>query len=163
VWIVWALVIRWLPGRTVVAGMTVRDWSSRAPAVLVVCAAALLVAGCGGGKGVTKPLGGSNNTSVCVYMKRFGKGRVYAELAVSPVSLKRTACSAFNRSFGGRGFGGSSPTLPAGTGRPHCDYNKNGPSYRIELGMFASPHTGTGRAFCRSFHPGHGFKRVSLG
>jgi hypothetical protein len=28
--------------------------------------------------------------------------------------------------------------------------------------VFASPHTGTGRAFCRSFHPGHGFRRVPL-
>ena len=96
-------------------------------------------------------------------MKRFGKGRVYVEMAVSPVSLEPSACSTFNRRFGGRSFGGSPPSLPAGTGRPHCRYNKIGSSYRIELGVFASPHTGTGRAFCRSFHPGHGFKRVSLG
>ena len=40
-----------------------------------VCVAALLVGGCGGreaGKSGTKALGGSNNTSVCAYTKRFG-------------------------------------------------------------------------------------------
>ena len=149
--------------RTVVPGMTVRDSSLRAAPALAACVAVLLVAGCGGGgKGGAKVLGGSNNTSVCQYTKRFGRGRVYVEIAVSPVSLKPTACSAFNRSFRGRSFGGSAPSLPAGTGRPHCDFNKIGSSYRIELGVFASPHTGTGRAFCRSFHPGHGFRRVSL-
>lgn len=144
--------------------MTARDSSFRAVAALGVCAAALLVAGCGGGGGKSgaKPLGGSNNTSVCAFTKRFGNGRVYAEVAVSPVSLKPTACAEFNRSFGGRSFGGRAPILPRGTGRPHCDFNKTGSSYRIELGVFASPHTGTGRAFCRSFHPGHGFRRVSL-
>jgi hypothetical protein len=142
--------------------MIVRDSSSRACAALVLCAAVLLVAGCGGGGGKagTKPLGGSNNTSVCAYTKPFGKGRVYAELAVSPVSLKRTACSAFNRSFGGRSIARSGTILPAGTGRPHCDFNKITSSYRLELGVFASPHTGAGRAFCRSYNPGHGFKRV---
>jgi len=140
--------------------MTVRDWSVRAAAALAVCAAALLVAGCGGGKGDAKPVGGSNNTSVCTYTKRFGKGRVYVEIAVSPVSLEPSVCSAFNASFGGRKM---PSILPAGTGRPHCDFNKNGSSYMIELGVFASPHTGTGSAFCRSFHPGHGFKRVSVG
>ena len=133
----------------------------------ITFAAALLVAGCGGGgkggaKAGTKPLGGSNNTSVCAYTKPFGKGRVYVEIAVSPVSLEPTACKEFNDSFGGRTFGGSPPILPPGTGRPHCDFNKIGPSYTIELGVFASPHTGTGRAFCRSSHPGHGFRRVSL-
>jgi hypothetical protein len=144
--------------------MIVCDSFLRAAAVLALCAAALLVAGCGGGgKGGGKPLGGSNNTSVCAYTKRFGRGRVYAEISVSPVSLESTACRAFNASFGGRSFGGRAPILPRGTGRPHCDFNKIGSSYRIELGVFASPHTGTGRAFCRSFHPGHGFKRVSLG
>ena len=144
--------------------MTVGDSFSRAALALAVCAAVLLVAGCGGGggKGGTKALGGSNNTSVCQYTKRFGKGRVYVEIAVSPVSLKPTACAAFNRSFRGRSFGGRAPSLPAGTGRPHCDFNKIGSSYRIEVGVFASPHTGAGRAFCRSFHPGHGFRRVSL-
>lgn len=143
--------------------MTVRDSSLRAAPALAVCAAALLVAGCGGGgKGSTKALGGSNNTSACQYTKRFGRGRVYVEIAVSPVSLKPTACSAFNRSFRGRAFGANAPSLPAGTGRPHCDFNKTGSSYSIEVGVFASPHTGTGRAFCRSFHPGHGFRRVSL-
>ena len=142
--------------------MTARASSLRTAPALAVCVALLLVAGCGGGSGGAKVLGGSNNTSVCQYTKRFGRGRVYVEIAVSPVSLKLTACSAFNRSFRGRGFGRSAPSLPAGTGRPHCDFNKIGSSYRIELGVFASPHTGTGRAFCRSFHPGHGFRRVSL-
>lgn len=123
--------------------------------------------GCGGGgsssgNSTTKPLGGSNNTSVCAFTKRVGTGRVYAELSVSPVALKPAACSAFHRSFGGRSLGGSAPTLPPGTGRPHCDFNKITSSYKIELGVFASPHTGTGRAFCRSFHPGHGFRRVPL-
>lgn len=137
-----------------------REPSWRTAAALAVCAAALLVSGCGGGgKGGAKPLGGSNNTSVCAYTKRFGRGRVYVEIAVSPVSLEPTACSAFNASFGGRSI---RPILPRGTGRPHCDYNESGSSYRVELGVFSSPHTGTGRAFCRSFHPGHGFKRVRL-
>jgi len=146
--------------RTVVPGMVVRDSSMKVAAALAVCAA-LLVAGCGGGgKGSAKVLGGSNNTSTCQYTKRFGKGRVYVEIAVSPVSLKPTACSAFNASFGGRSFGRNAPSLPAGTGRPHCGYNKIGSSYRIEIGVFASPHTGAGRAFCRVFHPGHGFRRV---
>jgi hypothetical protein len=144
--------------------MAVREWSLRIVPALAVCAAALLVAGCGGGgKGGAKPVGGSNNTSVCAFTKRFGKGRVYVEISVSPVSLESATCSTFNRTFGGRSFGGRAPILPSGTGRPHCDFNKNGASYMIELGVFASPHTGTGRAFCRSFHPGHGFKRVSLG
>jgi hypothetical protein len=98
-----------------------RDSSLRTVAALGVCAAALLVAGCGGGGGKSgaKPLGGSNNTSVCAFTKRFGKGRVYAEVAVSPVSLKSTACNEFNRGFGGRSFGGLAPILPRGTGRPH--------------------------------------------
>jgi hypothetical protein len=150
--------------RTVVAAMTLRASSSLTVAALAVCAAVLLVAGCGGGRGKSgaKALGGSNNTSVCAYTKRFGRGRVYVEIAVSPLSLEPTACRAFNASFRGRSFGGRAPILPRGTGRPHCDYNKIGSSYRIELGVFASPHTGTGRAFCRSFHPGHGFRRVQL-
>src|SRR5262249_39687127 len=134
--------------RTVVLAMTVRDSSLRAAAALVVCAGVLVVAGCGGAKGSGKVLGGSNNTSVCQYTKRFGKGRVYAEIAVSPVSLEPAACSAFNRSFGGQSFGRNPPSLPAGTGRPHCGYNKIRSSYRIEVGVFASPHTGTGHAFC---------------
>ena len=148
--------------RTILPAVTMRDSALRTAAALAVCAAPLLVAGCGGGgKDSAKVIGGSNNTSVCQYTKRFGTGRVYAEIAVSPVSLTRTACAAFNRSFGGRSFGRNPPSLPPGTGRPRCDYNKIGSSYRIELGIFAS-RPGTGRAFCRSFHPGHGFKRVSL-
>jgi len=129
-----------------------------------MCAAVLLVAGCGGGNGGAKVLGGSNNTSVCQYTKRFGRGRVYVVITVTPLSLLSTACSAFNSSFRGsvRPRDRSGAFLPAGTGRPHCDFNKIGSSYRIELGVFASPHTGTGRAFCRSFHPGHGFRRVPL-
>ena len=150
--------------RTVGDCMIVCDSPLRVAVVLAGCAAALLVAGCGGGgKGGGKPLGGSTNTSVCEYAKRFGRGRVYVEISVSPVSLESTACRAFNASFGGRSVGGHPPILPPGTGRPHCDFNKIGASYRIEVGVFASPHTGTGRAFCRSFHPGYGFKRVSLG
>jgi hypothetical protein len=143
--------------------MTRHESSLAVAAALAVCGAALLVAGCGGGgKSGAKALGGSNNTSVCAYTKRFGKGRVYVEIAVSPVSLEPTACSEFNRSFGGRSFGGPAPVFPAGTGRPHCGYSKRGSSYRIEVGVFSSPHTGTGRAFCRSFHPGHGFRRDFL-
>jgi len=145
--------------------MTLRAPSLGTVAALAVCAAALLVAGCGGGGGKgggAKVLGGSNNTSVCAYTKRFGRGRVYVEIAVSPESLEPTACKAFNASFRGRRFGGRAPILPRGTGRPHCDFNKIGSAYRIELGVFATPHAGTGRAFCRSFHPGHGFKRVLL-
>jgi hypothetical protein len=142
----------------------VRVWLVPAVALMAV---ALAAAGCGGGgdsggKSSTKALGGSNNTSVCAFTKRVGKGRVYIEISVSPTSLEPAACSAFNRSFGGRSFGGRAPTLPAGTGRPYCDFNKIGQGYRIELGVFATPHTGTGRAFCRSFHPCHGFKRVSM-
>jgi hypothetical protein len=143
--------------------MSLRDSFLTVAAALGVCSAALLVAGCGGGGGSnrdTKPLGGSNNTSVCTYTKRFGDGHIYAELSVSPRSLKPTACAAFQRSFGGRNFG--APILPRGTGRPHCDFNKIRSSYKLELGIFASPHTGAGRAFCRSFHPGDGFTRVSL-
>jgi hypothetical protein len=144
--------------------MTLRASSLRNVAALAVCAAVLLVAGCGsgGGKSGAEALGGSNNTSVCAYTKRFGRGRVYVEIAVSPVSLEPTDCKAFNVSFRGRRFGGRAPILPRGTGRPHCDFNKIGSSYRIELGVFATSHAGTGRAFCRSFHPGHGFKRVLL-
>jgi len=140
--------------------MTVRDPSWRAAAALALCAAALLVAGCGGGgKGSAKGVGDSNNTSECQYTKLFGKGRIYVEIAVSPPSLEPTTCSAFNRSFGGRSFGRNPPSLPAGTGRPHCGYSKSGSSYKIDLGVFSSPHTGTGLAFCRSFHPGNGFRR----
>lgn len=42
--------------------MTARDTSLRAVPALAVCAAALLVAGCGGGKGGEKGPGGSNDT-----------------------------------------------------------------------------------------------------
>jgi len=129
----------------------------------VVFAAALLVAGFGGGgrggkSGLTAG-NPSNNTSVCAFAKRVGSGRVYIEIAVTPVSLEPTVCSAFNRNFGGRIFGGRPPILPSGTGRPHCGFTKSASSYTIKLGVFATPHTGVGPAFCRAFHPGHGFKR----
>jgi len=141
--------------------MRVRDSSWRTAAAPAACAAALLVAACGGGgkSDGTTPGNPSTNTSVCAFTKRVGKGHVYVELAVTPVSLEQTTCSAFNRSFGGRSFGGRPPILPMGTGRPHCGYTKSGSSYTIRLGVFASPHTGAGIAFCRSFHPGHGFRR----
>jgi hypothetical protein len=145
--------------------MTARDSSLRAAPALAVCVAALLVAGCGGGgKGNARGLGDSNNTSICVYTKRFGRGRVYVEISVSPASLKSTACSAFNRSFRGSPVepDRAGTLLPAGTGRPHCDFNKLRSSYAIELGVFALAHTGIGRAFCRSFHPGAGFRRIPL-
>jgi hypothetical protein len=133
--------------------------SSRTAAALAVCIAALLVAGCGGGgSGGGTPGNPSNNTSVCAYTKRVGRGRVYVELSITPVSLEPTACRAFNVRFGGRRFGGSPPILPR-TGRPHCGYTKSGSSSTIRLGVFSTPHTGAGRAFCRSFHPGRGFKR----
>ena len=133
--------------------------------VAAALAAALLVAGCGGsgaGNGSTKALGGSNNTSVCQYAKAVGKGRVYVEIAVSPKSMEPSACSAFNAVFGGVSFGKNAPSLPPGTGRPQCDFNKVGSSFRIEVGVLAVRHTGTGRAFCRTFHPGNGFKRVTF-
>src|ERR1700746_2117 len=108
--------------------MNARDSSLRGGPALAGCCSVLLVAGCGGGSGGAKVLGGSNNTSVCAYTKRFGRGRVYVEIAVSPVSLEPTACTAFNASFRGRRFGGRAPILPRGTGRPHCDFNKIGSS-----------------------------------
>jgi hypothetical protein len=124
----------------------VRDSSLRAVAAVAVCAAALLVAGCGGGgKGGAKPVGASNNTSVCAYTKRVGKGRVYMEIAVSRVSLEPTACSAFNASFGVRRRLHQERVVVQH--RTRCVH---------------VPHTGTGRAFCRSFHPGHGFRRDFL-
>jgi hypothetical protein len=131
-------------------------------AVKAILALALLAAlgfaatGCGASKKAVVSGNPSNNTSVCAYTKRVGKGRVYVEIAVTPVSQEPTACSAFNRTFGGRKM---PPDLPRGTGRPHCGYTKRGSSYTIKLGVFASPHTGTGIAFCRSFDPGHGFRR----
>jgi hypothetical protein len=45
-----------------------------------------------------------------------------------------------------------------GTGHVYCRWNKNGSSSTIKLGVFASSRK-TGRAFCHSFHLGHGFKR----
>ena len=89
----------------------------------------------------------SNNTSVCTYAKRVGSGgRVYVEMAVTPVSLEPTACSAFNGGFGGRRI----PTVGRiGTGHVYCRYNKIGSSYTIKLGAFASSRK-TGLAFCCS-------------
>lgn len=125
----------------------------------IMFAAALLVAGCGGGgKGGAAPGNPSNNTSVCAYTKRVGsRGRVYVQMAASPKSLESTACSAFNGGFGGRRI---PPVGRMGTGHVYCRWNKNGSSYTIKFGVFASSRT-TGLAFCRSFHPGHGFKRYS--
>lgn len=142
--------------RTVVLGMTLCDSSLRPAAALTVFAAALLVAGCGGGEGDAAPGNPSNNTSVCAYTKRVGSaGRVYAQMAVTPVSLEPATCSAFNGRFGGRRI---PPVGKMGTGHVYCRWNKNGSSYTIKFGVFASSRT-TGLAFCRSFHPGHGFKR----
>lgn len=137
------------------AGVIVHDSSLRAVLALAVCAAVLLVAGCGGGNnGGAKALGGSNNTSNCTYTKPFGKGRVYVVITVTPLSLLSTACSAFNRSFHGsvRPRDRSGAFLPAGTGRPHCGYSRRGSSYEIFLSVYAVAHTGIGRAFCSS-HP----------
>lgn len=121
----------------------------------IILAAALLVAGCGGSGGAT-PGNPSNNTSVCAYTKRVGSGgRVYVQMGVTPVSLEPSACSAFNGGFGGR----SIPVVGRmGTGHVYCRWDKNASSSTIKLGVFASSRT-TGLAFCRSFHPGNGFKR----
>jgi hypothetical protein len=45
-----------------------------------------------------------------------------------------------------------------GTGHVYCGYAKSGSSYTIQFGVFASSRS-TGLAFCRSFHPGNGFRR----
>jgi hypothetical protein len=125
----------------------------------VMFAAVLLAGGCGGGtsgKSTTNTPGNpSNNTSVCAYTKNVGSGgRVYVQLAATPKSLQSTACSAFNAAFGGR----SVPVAgKMGTGHVYCRWNKIGSSYTIKSGVFASSRK-TGVAFCRSFHPGHGFK-----
>jgi hypothetical protein len=130
----------------------------------VLFAAALLVAGCGGGTGAapsgspgtgtTTPGNPSNNTSVCTYTKHVGSGSVYVEMAVTPVSMEPTACSDFNGGFGGR----SIPTAgKMGTGHVYCRWNKLESSSTSKLGVFASSRT-TGVAFCRSFDPGPGFK-----
>ena len=118
-------------------------------------ACALLVAGCGGGKRNTTPGNPSNETSVCAFVKRASDGRVYVEMAVTPESQKPTACSAFNGNFGGRSI---PPVGKMGTGHVYCRYGKSGSSYTIKLGVFASSRT-SGLAFCRSFHPGDGFRR----
>ena len=144
--------------------MNLRGSRLRAAAALAVCAAALLVAGCGGGhKGDampgnprTTPGNPSNNTSVCAYTKRVGAGgRVYVQMAVTPVSLEPTACSRFNGGFDGRRI---PPVGRMGTGHVYCRYTKSGSSYTIKFGVFASSRL-TGFAFCRSLHPGSGFRR----
>lgn len=136
--------------------MTLRDSSLRAAAALAVFAAALLVAGCGGGKSDATPGNPSNNTSVCAYTKRFGSGaRVYVQMAVTPVSLEPATCSVFNGRFGGRRI---PPVGRMGTGHVYCGYEKSGSSYTIKFGVFASSRA-TGLAFCRSFPPGQGFRR----
>jgi hypothetical protein len=122
----------------------------------ILFAAALLVAGCGGGKGDTTPGNPSNDTSVCAYTKPGASGgRVYVEMAVTPRSLEPTACSAFNSGFSGRRI---LPVGSMGTGHVYCRYSRSGSSYTAKLGVFASSRT-AGLAFCRSFHPGHGFRR----
>jgi hypothetical protein len=122
----------------------------------IMFAAALLVAGCGGGKGSATPGNPSANTSVCAYAKRVGSAdRVYVQMAVTPRSLKPTACSAFNGAFGGRRI---PPVGRMGTGHVYCRQSKSTSSYTIKLGVFASSRT-IGLAFCRAFHPGHGFRR----
>ena len=121
----------------------------------IMFAAALLVAGCGGGKGAATSGNPSNNTSVCAYTKRgASEGRVYVEMAVTPKSLEPTACRAFNGGFSGRRI---PPVGRMGTGHVYCRYSKSGSSYTIKLGAFASSRK-TGLAFCRSFHPGRGFR-----
>jgi hypothetical protein len=136
--------------------MTLRYSSLRAAAALAWFAAALLVAGCGGAKSGTTPGNPFNNTSVCAYTKRGGsEGRVYVEMAVTPTSLEPTACRAFNDGFGGRRI---PPVGRMGTGHVYCRYSKSGSSYTLKFGVFASSRM-TGLAFCRSFHPRHGFKR----
>src|SRR3954452_6983132 len=122
----------------------------------IMFAAALLVAGCGGGKGGATAGNPSNNTSVCAYTKRVAsRGRVYIEMAATPSSEEPMACSAFNGDFGGRRI---PPVGRMGTGHVYCRYSKSGWSSTIKFGVFASSRT-TGLAFCRSFHPGHGFRR----
>ena len=117
---------------------------------------AATAAGCGGGKGGAPPGNPSNNTSVCAYTKRFGSvGRVYVQMAVTPVSLEPATCSAFNGRFGGRRI---PPVGRMGTGHVYCGYSKSGSSYTIKFGVFASSRA-TGLAFCRSFPPGQGFRR----
>jgi hypothetical protein len=136
--------------------MTQPDSSLTAAAALAVFCVALLVAGCGGGKADATPGNPSNNTSVCAYTKRVGsRNRVYVEIAVTPVSLELTACRAFNGGFGGRRL---PPVGRMGTGHVYCGYRKSGSSYTITLGVFASGRR-TGLSFCRSFHPGSGFRR----
>lgn len=124
---------------------------------------AAAAAGCGGGKGgatpgnpSVTPGNPSNNTSVCAYTKRVGSvGRVYVQMAVTPVSLEPSTCSAFNGRFGGRRI---PPVGRMGTGHVYCGYSKSGSSYTIKFGVFASSRA-TGLAFCRSFPPGQGFRR----
>lgn len=124
-------------------------------------AAALFLAGCGGGKGSAgnahaTPGNPSNNTSVCAYTRPVGsRSRLWVQIAVTPVSLEPTACRAFNTSFRGCRL---PPVGKVGTGHVFCGYRKSGSSYTITLGVFASGRR-TGLAFCRSLHPGSGFKR----
>lgn len=123
----------------------------------VFAAGLLVVAGCGGGgEGSAPPGNPSNNTAICAYMKAVGsRNHVYAEMAVTPVSQKSTECAAFNDGFGGTKI---PPVGRMGTSHVYCAYEKNTSSSTIKFGVFATGRA-TGLAFCRSFHPGPGFKR----
>jgi len=134
-----------------------RDSSVRAAAALAVLAAALLVAGCGGGNSDATGGNPSDNTSVCTYMKRVGSGgRVWLDMAVSPAALEPDPCNVFNSRFHGRWI--PQEAGRKGTGQVYCGYRKSGPSSTITFGFYASSRA-TGLAFCRSFRPASGFSR----
>src|SRR3954467_3136201 len=121
--------------RTVVPGMPLRDSSLKTAAALTVCAAGLLVAGCGGGgESGAKSLGGSNNTSVCAYTKHFGNGRVYAEISVSPASLEPTACD------------GSTPASGAGASADVRQSCRGEPAPRTAITTRSGRRTGSNSA-----------------
>jgi hypothetical protein len=123
---------------------------------ITLAAAAFVAAGCGGGRSAPG-IGESNNTNVCAFSKRTGSaGTVYIEMAVSPKSLEPKACGAFNARFRGREIPMNGKL---GTGHAYCRYNDRTATSFLEIGAFASSEA-TGTAFCRTFHPGDGFKRV---
>jgi hypothetical protein len=143
--------------RTVVPGMAVRNSTWRAAGGLSVFAAALLVAGCGGGKSDATPGNPSDNASVCAYTKRVASGgRVWLQMAVTPAALEPDPCDVFNSRFHGQWIPQEAGRI--GTGQVYCGYRKSGSSSTITFGFYAS-NRATGLAFCRSFHPANGFKR----